>query len=116
MELTEFLPERSKTMATTTTRRPAKGKADQADQDQAQQQPQPAAEPQPQPEITEPEPGITVEPVPVTYYRPTVSLPAGYLGVPEARTVTCEHKYLHENEKLAAACGRKMAKAGAFVK
>lgn len=94
------------------------------DQDQPQPEPQPAEdederededeEGEDQP--TEPEPGISIEPVPVTYYRPTVSLPKGYQGAPEARTVTCEHPYLHETEKSAAACGRRIAARGTFVK
>jgi hypothetical protein len=65
-------------------------------------QPAPAPDPKPQPKIT-------VEPVPVTYYRPTVVMPGG-------ETIVCGHKYLHETEQTAAACGRKIAAAGAFVK
>jgi hypothetical protein len=65
-----------------------------------------APEPQPEPE---PKPDVTVEAVPVTYYRPTVKFPDG-------RVVVCEHKYLHENEKAGATCGRKIAALGKFVK
>jgi hypothetical protein len=67
-----------------------------------QEDPAPAPEPAP-------EPVISVEAVPVTYYRPTVTMPGG-------ETIVCAHKYLHENAKTAAACGRKIAAAGAFVK
>jgi hypothetical protein len=63
-----------------------------------------ADQPEPQPE-----PEITVEPVPVTYYRPTVTMPDG-------TTIACQHKYLHEGEKSAAACGRRIADRGEFVK
>jgi hypothetical protein len=61
------------------------------------------------PKPPEAKPEITVEPVPVTYYRPTVKMADG-------ETVVCAHKYLHETEKAAAACGRKIAALGAFVK
>ncbi len=56
-----------------------------------------------------PEPVITVEAVPVPYHRPTVVLPNG-------ETIVCQHRYLHETEKAAAACGRRIAAAGAFIK
>src|SRR5215472_13371098 len=66
----------------------------------------PVPDPQPQPEPKpEPKPEVTVEAVPVTYYRPTVKFPDGSV-------VVCEHKYLHENEKAGAACGRKIAALG----
>lgn len=65
---------------------------------QAPQEPTPAAKPE-----------IKVEVVPVPYHRPTVTFPDG-------KTVMCRHPYLHESEKAAAACGRKIADRGEFVK
>lgn len=78
--------------------------ADQAPKDE----PKPSETPKPKPQ-PRPQPEVTVEAVPVTYYRPTVKLPDG-------TTIVCEHKYLHENEKAAASCGRRIAALGAFVK
>ena len=69
--------------------------------------PETAGKPAGKPE--EPKPEIKLDEVPVTYHRPTVTFPDG-------RTVVCEHKYLHETAKAAAACGRKVAALGKFEK
>ena len=62
------------------------------------------------PEVEQkPKADITVDAVAVTYYKASVTFPDG-------RTVECEHRYLHEQEKYAAACGRKIATNGKFVK
>lgn len=47
--------------------------------------------------------------MPVTYYQPSVKLPNGTILV-------CQHRYLHEHEKAAQACGRRMAALGYFMK
>jgi hypothetical protein len=54
-------------------------------------------------------PKAEIEAVPVTYYRPKVTMPDG-------REIVCQHKYLHENPDAAQRCGRRMATAGKFVK
>jgi hypothetical protein len=45
----------------------------------------------------------------IPYYRPVVTMLDGTV-------IRCEHKYAHENRKMAEACGRKIAAAGEFVK
>jgi hypothetical protein len=72
--------------------------ADHSEREPEQEQPAPEAKPE-----------ITVEIVQVPYHRPTVVLTDG-------SKIVCEHPYLHEQEKAAMACGRRMAAAGAFVK
>jgi hypothetical protein len=42
--------------------------------------------------------------VPITYYRPSVEV--------GDKSIVCEHKFIHETEKMAMACGRMMARAG----
>jgi hypothetical protein len=51
---------------------------------------------------------VDVEEVKVRYFRPVVTMQDG-------RKILCEHKYLHENQKQAEICGRKIAANGAFV-
>jgi hypothetical protein len=91
-------------MASPTTARPRQSRASRATGQAAK----PTAKPSETPKV-QPKPEIIVEAVPVTYHRPTVKFPDG-------KTVICAHKYLHETEKAAAACGRKIAALGAFVK
>jgi hypothetical protein len=52
---------------------------------------------------------IEIQEVKVKYFQPVVTMQDG-------TTISCEHKYLHENQKQAQACGRKIAANGAFVK
>ncbi|HEV2372118.1 MAG TPA: hypothetical protein VGS19_08115 [Streptosporangiaceae bacterium] len=90
--------------ATTTARRSRAARA--AEQAKADQQVSAVLSETPKPKPTA---EVTVETVQVPYFRPSVKLPDG-------KVVVCEHKYLHENEKAASACGRRIAAAGAFVK
>lgn len=57
----------------------------------------------------EQQPTLRVEEVSVPYFKPVVTMPDG-------KTVNCEHPYLHETREAAVACGRKMARAGEFVR
>jgi hypothetical protein len=70
-----------------------------------------AAVPEPPAETPKPpdaKPTVTVTLVQVPYHRPEVTMPDGTV-------IVCLHRYLHETEKAAAACGRAIARAGKFV-
>lgn len=68
---------------------------------------------QPAPEVDgqgeTPEPSMTIDPEPITFYRPKVTMPDGTV-------IACAHRWPHEHEKAAAACGRKIARLGRFEK
>lgn len=109
-------------MANTTTR--GRGR-------KAEPKPQPKAEPeaaqQPEPQQAEateqPKPAkgkqpkeyakVRVEAIPVTYYRPAITIvtpqPDGSETIFHVTEGGCPHRYLHEHEKAAIACGRRIA-------
>lgn len=84
------------------TRKPASPTVKPTDAPKIETQPGPHAQPKPKPEIS-------VEAVPVVYYRPKVTFPDG-------RVVECGHRYYHEHERAGLACGRKIAALGEFVR
>ncbi|GAB3820217.1 hypothetical protein [Kribbella italica] len=72
----------------------------------------PAAAPKTEPkELPQPYALVDSESVPVPYYRPVVRvLTTNADGSESTELLECPHtRYLHENEKTAMACGRRLA-------